>query len=355
MAAAVSEQDRSTMIAARDAAAALHAPVLLAEVVAGLAPAKGGAVIDGTFGAGGYSRALLEAGAAEVIALDRDPEAIARGAAWSGLYDGRLTLAEARFSSLDAHAPAGGAAGVALDLGVSSMQIDAAARGFSFQKDGPLDMRMDQDGDGESAADLVRSLSEEALADILYYYGEEKAARRIARAIVAARDEAPIETTARLAEIVSRRLPRPKPGQPHPATRSFQGLRIAVNEELDELAAALSAAERALAPGGVLAVVSFHSLEDRVVKRFLQDRSGAAPQGSRYQPPINPLPATFTLVKRGSIAPSAEEIAANPRSRSAKLRLAARTEAPARADPVDLGLGRAFGAKRGAQRRRVER
>ena len=227
--------------------------------------------------------------------------------------------------------------GIVLDIGVSSMQIDRPGRGFSFQKDGPLDMRMEQAG--PSAADLVNGLPEAALADILYRYGEERASRRIARAIVAARSEAPFETTLQLAALIERQLPRPKPGQPHAATRSFQALRIAVNDELGELARGLAAAEAVLAPGGWLAVVTFHSLEDRIVKRFLQLRSGAAPRGSRYAPEAARDAPRFEQASRKAIIADAAEIALNPRARSAKLRVARRLDTAA--GPVDfaeLGL-----------------
>ena len=219
-----------------------HVPVLLRPILEAVAPVSG-RWLDGTFGAGGYTRALLDAGADEVIAVDRDPDVFQMAAAWAGAYSGRLRMVEGRFSELDAHA-GGPLDGVVLDLGVSSMQLDRPERGFSFQSDGPLDMRMSREG--TSAADIVNGASETQLADILYHFGEERAARRIARAIVAARAEAPITRTGRLAEVVSRCLPRPKPGQSHPATRSFQALRIAVNEEFDELVEGLEAAERAL-------------------------------------------------------------------------------------------------------------
>jgi 16S rRNA (cytosine1402-N4)-methyltransferase len=276
---------------------------------------------------------LLDAGADRVIAIDRDPTAFKLAAAWAPDYGDRLVLTPGTFSRLDVLAgePLDG---VVLDLGVSSMQIDTAERGFSFQKDGPLDMRM---GDsGPTAADLVNSLPEAALADILYQYGEERASRRIARAIVAAR---PVSTTLRLAEIVARCLPRPKPGQSHPATRSFQALRIAVNDEYGELAEGLAAAERALKPGGRLAVVTFHSVEDRMVKRFLALRSGNAPGTSRHAPAAAPEPAAFDLITRKAIDPDADELARNPRARSARLRVARRTDTPAgRIDPAALGM-----------------
>jgi 16S rRNA (cytosine1402-N4)-methyltransferase len=337
MTAAAPPLDAEAAIAQAEAA---HVPVLRDEVVAALAPARGGAFVDATFGAGGYARALLDGGAALVVGIDRDPDAIARGRAWAGRYGGRLRLAQGRFGELDCIAAGHGAApaaGVALDVGVSSMQIDEAARGFSFLRDGPLDMRMGQDG--PTAADLVNGAPEAELADVLFLYGEERAARRIARAIAEARAEAPIETTARLAEIVARRLPPQRPGQPNPATRSFQALRIAVNDELGELARALSAAERALAEGGVLAVVTFHSLEDRIVKRFFQLRGGRAPQGSRHGPGSAPEAARFELLTRHAAAPGPAETARNPRARSAKLRAARRTAAPAGAvDPAALGV-----------------
>lgn len=312
-----------------------HVPVLLRPLLQAVAPVRG-IWIDGTFGAGGYARGLLEAGADQVIGIDRDPLALRMAEEWSGSYGLRLRLVAGTFSELDTVAD-GPVDGVVLDLGVSSMQLDQAERGFSFLKDGPLDMRMSQSG--ESAADLVNTAPEEVLADILYLYGEERASRRIARAIVAARGEAPIETTLRLAEIVARCLPRPKPGQSHPATRSFQAIRIAVNTEFEELAEGLMAAERALRPGGMLAVVTFHSLEDRVVKRFLQLRSGGEAQSNRYAPANSPEKPRFQLVTRRAVGPDDQEMAENPRARSAKLRVARRTDAPAGlVDPAALGV-----------------
>ena len=312
-----------------------HVPVLLRPLLAAVAPVSG-TWIDGTFGAGGYARGLLEAGAAVVIGIDRDPLALQLAEAWRGNYGARLRLVAGTFSELDVHAGTP-VDGVVLDLGVSSMQLDQAERGFSFAKDGPLDMRMSQAG--ESAADLVNGASEQALADILYLFGEERASRRIARAIVAARAVAPIRTTAELSEIVARCLPRPKPGQSHPATRSFQAIRIWVNDEFGQLVAGLAAAERALAPGGRLAVVSFHSLEDRIVKRFMQSRANAAGGGSRYAPEVVHGAAAFTLPFRRAIGPDETEMAANPRARSALLRVGIRTTAPAgRIDPAALGL-----------------
>jgi 16S rRNA (cytosine1402-N4)-methyltransferase len=308
-----------------------HVPVLLRPLLAAVAPVTG-VWLDGTFGAGGYARGLLEAGAARVIGVDRDPLALTMAAGWAEAYGDRLQLVAGNFSDLDTLAgqPLDG---VVLDLGVSSMQLDQAERGFSFAKDGPLDMRMSQSG--ESAADLVNAASEELLADILYQYGEERASRRIARAIVAARAVAPIETTLHLAEIVSRCLPRPKPGQSHPATRSFQAIRIAVNTEFGALAEGLMAAERALKPGGKLAVVTFHSLEDRIVKRFFLLRSGGAANANRYAPEAVTDAPRFTLLTRRAVAPDDAELADNPRARSAKLRVAVRTDAPA--GPVDPG------------------
>ncbi|MDT8856500.1 16S rRNA (cytosine(1402)-N(4))-methyltransferase RsmH [Paracoccaceae bacterium Fryx2] len=312
-----------------------HVPVLLAPLLAAVAPVTG-LWLDGTFGAGGYARGLLDAGATTVIGVDRDPAALEMAAAWAGTYGDRLRLVAGTFSALDTYADAP-LDGIVLDLGVSSMQLDQAQRGFSFAKDGPLDMRMSQDG--PSAQDIVNTESEEHLADILYLYGEERASRRIARAIVSARTAAPIITTLQLSEIVSRCLPRPKPGQSHPATRSFQAIRIAVNAEFSELAEGLAAAERALKPGGKLAVVTFHSLEDRIVKRFFQLRSGGEAQANRYAPARAEDTPRFTLLTRRAVAADDAELAANPRSRSARLRVGQRTDAPAgRAEDAALGV-----------------
>ena len=312
-----------------------HIPVLLRPLLAEVAPISG-VWLDGTFGAGGYTRALLDAGADKVVAVDRDPMVFEMAQSWAGGYGARLVMVEGTFSALDEHAgePLDG---VVLDLGVSSMQLDQAERGFSFMSDGPLDMRMGNTG--PNAADLVNELSEEALADILFQFGEERASRRIARTIVKKRAETPIETTLQLASIVSGCLPRPKPGQSHPATRSFQAIRIAVNEEYTQLADALEAAERALKPGGQLAVVSFHSIEDRMVKRFLQQRSGHGGQGSRYAPATEEMTPAFTIKTRRAVGPDDQELEENPRSRSAKLRVAVRTDAPASpADRTALGM-----------------
>ncbi len=311
-----------------------HIPVLLRAILNAVRPING-RWIDGTLGAGGYTRALLDDGADEVVGIDRDPMAIEMAGDWGAEYGDRLRTVQATFSQMDEHVEE--ADGVVLDLGVSSMQLDQADRGFSFQKDGPLDMRMGQAG--RSAADIVNEASEEALADILFLYGEERASRRIARAIVKARDIAPITTTSALAHIVTGCLPRSKPGQAHPATRSFQALRIAVNDEYAELVMGLEAAERVLSPGGTLAVVTFHSVEDRIVKRFLQAKADTGGGGSRYAPETAERQPQFTLTSRKAIAPDAEELAANPRSRSAKLRIAIRTDAAAApADRRGLGM-----------------
>ena len=312
-----------------------HIPVLIDAILRECAPVSG-LWLDGTLGAGGYTRALLAAGADRVIGVDRDPLALQMAATWAGAYGDRVRLVAGTFSDLDELA-AEPLDGVVLDLGVSSMQLDQAERGFSFMKDGPLDMRMSQAG--PSAADLVNSADEGVLADILYHYGEERASRRIAHAIVAARAMEPITTTARLAEIVAKCLPRPKPGQSHPATRSFQAIRIAVNTEFQELAEGLNAAERALKPGGLLAVVTFHSLEDRIVKRFFQLASGHEANANRYAPAKADTEARFAMVTRKAVAPDADEVARNPRARSAKLRVGRRTDAPAKTlAPAELGL-----------------
>jgi 16S rRNA (cytosine1402-N4)-methyltransferase len=302
-----------------------HIPVLLAEVIAALKPHDDGVYLDGTFGAGGYSEAMLRSAACRVVALDRDPAAVARGENLAKLYAGRLILIEGRFSEMERLlAPRGTMqlAGVALDLGVSSMQIDDPARGFSFRADGPLDMRMG--ADGRSAADLVNGSDEAALAALIREYGEERFARRIARAIVAAR---PLNRTGELAAAI--RSVVPDTGGIDPATRTFQALRIAVNEELDELDRGLAAAERLLEPGGRLVIVAFHSLEDRRVKDFLRRRSADAPKASRHAPATRAPAPSFRLITRKPVAPSAEEIARNPRARSARLRAAERTDAPA--------------------------
>ncbi len=300
-----------------------HIPVLLDEVIAALAPAPGERHVDATFGAGGYTRALLAAGA-EVIAFDRDPDAIRAGRVLEAA-ESRLTLIAGDFSTMEQALAERGKLpvdGVTMDMGVSSMQLDQAARGFSFQTDGPLDMRMSQDG--PSAADFLNTADEEEIANVLYRYGDEPKSRRVARAVVASR---PLTTTAQFASVVRRALGHRPHEKKDPATRAFQAVRIHVNRELDELADGLAAAERVLAPGGRLAVVSFHSLEDRMVKRFLRERGGAAPAGSRHLPMAAvPLPAAFDNLSRAVRAGEAE-LAANPRARSATLRAARRTAA----------------------------
>ncbi len=307
-----------------------HTPVLLAEVVAALAPRAGSIFVDGTFGAGGYSRAILDAAPSTVYGIDRDPDQIARSAPLQTQFAGRLTVIEGRFGSMDALLAEHGVTevdGVALDLGVSSMQLDEPERGFSFRHDAPLDMRMEKAG--PTAADTVNELPEEELADIIWRLGDERHSRRVARAIVAARKAEPITTTAGLADVVRSAVPRSKDGI-DPATRTFQALRIYVNDELGELDRGLSAAERLLRAGGRLAVVSFHSLEDRAVKDFLRRRSSAMARPSRHLPPVAAGRApSFALVEKKPIAPSAAEVAANPRARSAHLRVAERTAAPA--------------------------
>ncbi len=307
-----------------------HVPVLLAETLEHLAVAAGGRFIDGTFGAGGYSRAILEMGGS-VLAIDRDRAAVEAGAALVAQSGGRLTLVEGRFSDLEAFARAQDFApvdGVVLDIGVSSMQLDDAARGFSFRQDGPLDMRM---GQGVDAAAIVNRASVKELTAILKVFGEERQAGRIARAIHRARSETPITRTTALAEIVAEAIgPAAGASRIHPATRTFQALRIFINRELEELALALAAAEAVLSEGGRLVVVSFHSLEDRIVKRFLQQRSKEA-RGSRHAPSVPSEPPTFTLLTRRAVEAGEDEVAANPRARSARLRAAVRTGAATRA------------------------
>lgn len=301
-----------------------HIPVLLRPLLAAVAPVSG-VWLDGTFGAGGYTRGLLEAGADRVIAVDRDPLAFEMAQDWVDTYGDRLTMQHGVFSKMDEYARE--LDGIVLDLGVSSMQLDQSERGFSFMKDGPLDMRMSQEG--QTAEDLVNTASEAQLADILFHFGEERASRRIARAVLRAREETPITTTLQLSEVIESCLPRAKPGQSHPATRSFQALRIAVNHEYDELFQGLMAAERALRPGGQLAVVTFHSIEDRMVKRFLTARAGMGGRANRYAPEMEPATPQFTLKSRKAIGPDDRELLENPRSRSAKLRVAIRTAEPA--------------------------
>ena len=309
-----------------------HIPVLLKEVLAALEPFSGKVILDGTFGAGGYTSAILGAGA-DVIALDRDPTAIAAGQALVAAHGGHLKLIHSQFSQLADHAPDGGLDGVVLDIGVSSMQIDEAERGFSFQKSGPLDMRMS--AAGVSAADVVNRAKVADLIRIFHYLGEESQAPRIAHAIEKRRAEKPFETTRDLAGLIELVTPRKMKDKIHPATRVFQALRIFVNDELGELAQALFAAERALKPGGRLVVVTFHSLEDRVVKKFFSDRAGKA-VGSRHLPVAHERAATFEPVGKPMVSASEEEAELNPRARSAKLRAGQRTIAPAEAEDMSL-------------------
>src|ERR1700722_17851055 len=307
-----------------------HIPVLGREAVALLNPGDGGVYVDATFGAGGYSRMILDVQGTRVLGIDRDRTAIAGGFDLVDQSAGRLTLVEDRFSNLAEVCAAQGLQevdGVVMDIGVSSMQLDEADRGFSFRLGGPLDMRMGHDG--PTAADVIARASEADLANIIYIFGEERHSRGVARAIVAARKEASITTTRALADIVAK-VVRSKPGEIHPATRTFQALRIFVNEELDELHLALAATERVLKPGGRLVVVSFHSLEDRIVKNFLSER-GKAGGGSRHLPEIAQAAPSFNILTKRPVTPDDEEISANPRARSAKLRAAERTDAPAHA------------------------
>jgi len=310
-----------------------HVPVLLSEVLAALAPQANERFIDGTFGAGGHTAALLDrAPGVRVLGIDRDPAAVAAGQSLVQASDGRLTLAEGRFGELDRIAEEAGFApadGIVLDIGVSSMQLDEPERGFSFQDDGPLDMRMS--GTGATAAEVVNTAEESDIADIVFHLGGERRSRAIARAIVARRREQPFRRTSELAATAERVLGRGKIAGRHPATRTFQALRIYVNDELGELIQGLAAAERVLKPGGRLAVVTFHSLEDGIVKRFLAARAGKEKPGSRHLPPseLGKQAASFRFVNRGTVSPGEEELAANPRARSARLRAAVRTGAPA--------------------------
>ena len=314
------------------AAEAAHIPVLIEEVISGLAIDPGDTIVDGTFGAGGYTRALLGAGAGRVYGFDRDPQAIEQGP--SLVPDLRLELIHERFSQIDGALAARGALpvdGVVLDIGVSSMQLDQANRGFSFSKDGPLDMRMSQSG--TTAAEFVNHADEAEIARVIKAYGEEPRARSVARAIVAAR---PLTRTAELAAVVRKALGHHAGMKSDPATRTFQAIRIHLNAELDELGDGLRAAERSLRSGGRLAVVTFHSLEDRIVKRFLKERSGSLPAGSRHRPlaAAGP-PPTFTHIAK-PVSPSDAELARNPRARSARLRTAVRTDAPAWDQPTPI-------------------
>jgi 16S rRNA (cytosine1402-N4)-methyltransferase len=299
-----------------------HIPVMLDEVIATLAPRDGGRYLDGTFGGGGYAAAILDEADCMLWAIDRDPEAIERGAGLVARFPGRLHLLHGQFGDMVALLDQAGVHdldGIVLDLGISSFQIDDPGRGFSFRHDGPLDMRMGKNG--TSAADLVNSLPEAALADVLYELGEERASRRIAHAIVAARLEAPIETTGRLAEIIRSVLPPDRSGN-HPATRSFQALRIKVNDELQQIEDALAQAAGLLLPGGRLVVVAFHSLEDRIVKRFMSEAAGRTGGPSRHDPAglLTPNAPDFRLLTTRTLRPGARETNQNPRSRSARLR-----------------------------------
>ncbi|MBL8549488.1 MAG: 16S rRNA (cytosine(1402)-N(4))-methyltransferase RsmH [Hyphomonadaceae bacterium] len=303
-----------------------HAPVMLAEALAALAPRDGEAYLDATFGGGGYARAILQAAACTLTAIDRDPDAIARGRALEQEFAPRFRLVEGAFGDMESFVAAP-VNGIVLDLGVSSFQFDEPERGFSFQQDAPLDMRMDRAG--PSAADAVNRLSEAALADLIHFYGEDDDARRIARVLVQERAAAPIARTGALAAAVERAVGGRKGARTHPATKTFQALRMLVNDELGELSRALTAAERILKPEGRLVVVSFHSLEDRMVKTFLAARAGLSALGSRHAPEApDPRAPSFRLEHRKTIAPSEAEVAANPRARSASLRWAVRTDAP---------------------------
>jgi 16S rRNA (cytosine1402-N4)-methyltransferase len=329
---------------------ARHIPVLRERAIEALAVRPGGLYLDATFGAGGYTRAILATDGTRVVALDRDPGAIAAGAALITEFAGRLTLLETRFGDLaeaaEAFAPFDG---IVLDIGVSSMQLDEAERGFSFRLDGPLDMRMEKTG--RSAADFVNAADEEHLADILFHYGEERMARKIARAIVADRKSAPFTSTKTLAALVARLVPH-KPNDIHPATRTFQALRIVVNDELGELVRALEQAERVLKAEGRLVVVTFHSLEDRIVKQFFAHRSGRGRAASRLLPgEIAPAEPTFVVPIRQPVLPDHAETAANPRARSAKLRFGIRTSAPAQAPDAALRKLASLPAHAGSARR----
>lgn len=307
-----------------------HIPVLLSEIVEALAPVEGDVIVDGTFGGGGYTKQILEAAKCRVLGIDRDPDAIERGQVLSRQLDNRLTMLEGCYGDMAALVGQKVNA-VVLDIGVSSFQIDEGARGFSFRENGPLDMRMSQNG--ESAGDVVNTYEEKTLADIIYKYGEERRSRQVAHAIVEARKIEEITTTNQLAKIIRSVVWQAK-DKIDPATRTFQGLRIYVNDELGELERGLQAAEDILLPGGRLVVVTFHSLEDRIVKRFFKERSGSTPRGNRYMPDDQQTgpQATFKIINRRPTAPGDEELRQNPRSRSSKLRAGLRTDAPARDD-----------------------
>jgi 16S rRNA (cytosine1402-N4)-methyltransferase len=326
-----------------------HRSVLLSEVLGAVAPVDGEVYVDGTFGAGGYSRAILGAANCKVIGIDRDPRALAIGAKMEAEFSGRLSIINGCYGDMESLLNDAGVEkvnGVVLDIGVSSMQIDEAERGFSFMNDGPLDMRMSQSG--QSAGDVVNTYDAEDLANIFYKYGEEKRSRRIASAIVEARAEKPFTRTLELADLVAKTvgIKRNKKGKvKHPATKTFQALRIYVNAELDELEKGLAAAEAVIGEGGRLVVVSFHSLEDRIVKNFIIDRSGSRPKGSRYLPETadEGPQATFLMGKKGAIKPGKIEEAENPRARSSRLRFGVRTSAPSwpKADGFNSAMGEA--------------
>ena len=307
---------------------ALHHPVMLPQIISALAPKDGDRIIDATFGNGGYSREILNKADCCVAGIDRDPDAILRAEAQMQNFGDKFTILEGSFSEIErltANTKFNRPDGIVFDLGVCSTQLDEAERGFSFKCDGPLDMRMSKAG--ESAADIVNSMPEKELADIIFTYGDERASRRIARAISSKREEAPLLRTSELAGIVRSVLPNAKRGKSDPATRTFQALRIYVNNEIGELCDALLASERILQEGGILAVVSFHSLEDRIIKRFFNQRAGYAPQPSRHQPIQQNIQPTFRLLPRKPILPEISEIKTNPRARSAKLRVGIRTSA----------------------------
>lgn len=330
---------RGRGIGESDAAGGLapHVPVLASRVIEYLSPRDGALYIDGTFGAGGHTRLILSSADCRVIGIDRDRSAIALGAPLVDQAGGRLALIEGRLSELESLLAAQGVTavdGIVIDLGVSSMQLDQGERGFSFRREGPLDMRMG--ADGPTAADVVALASEHDLAAIIARLGEERFARAVARAIVRAREQAPIRTTRALAEIVER-VVRSRPGEIHPATRTFQALRMFVNGELDEVASVLAASERLLSPGGRLVVISFHSLEDRLVKRFLTTR-GRPQAVSRHQPLAQGPDPGFRLLTTRAVVADEKEVAQNPRARSAKLRAAERTDAPASAQPIETGV-----------------
>jgi 16S rRNA (cytosine1402-N4)-methyltransferase len=321
----------------------LHQPVMLPQIIDALSPSDGDHIIDATFGNGGYSRAILNEADCFVAGIDKDPDAVLRANIQMQEFGNKFKILEGSFSTIEAlsaNTRFSSPNAIVFDLGVCSTQLDQAERGFSFNSDGPLDMRMSKEG--ETAADVVNSMSEKELADIIYAYGDERASRRIARAINAKREETPFVRTSQLAQIIRSVLPRAKKGQSDPATRTFQALRIYVNNEINELCEALLASERLLGEGGILAVVSFHSLEDRIVKRFFSQRAGFNAQPSRHQPMQAQIQPSFKLLPRKPILPEESEVAENPRSRSAKLRVGVRTSAAAHSnqDALKMMMGR---------------